>query len=227
MNKLFFSLCAFLFFVTLNCNARDQFRLSLEAYLDNDGIPEEIALKHDSTSEAGDYYHLIVYKTEKNKKSRLWEDKQKKYRFFIGDFGVEDLSLAADIDNDNCIELISPNALSDVSPQAFRIFRWTKKQFILIENGYYLSRIERKPGVFDVKPDFKLKHDYNESILSKWNVWIGKFIESGPGYIVTEIIASDGSDVMLGIAKMHRVESGFKLIGWIKPLAVADDFEKK
>lgn len=79
------------------------------------------------------HYRLSVLSADG---SSLWEDDEAEYSFYIGHFGVEDLQVAADINGDGAIEIISPTALSDVSPCLFRVFTWDQDRFTETDGGY-------------------------------------------------------------------------------------------
>jgi len=122
--------------------AQEDYNKNINVDLDKDGINENVFLKKHRSDDNGEYYHLVVYQKVKNKRKILWEDKNIEYEFCYADWGIEELQIAGDIDNDGKIELVTNYAMSDVSPVSFRIFKWTNNKFIKSDDACYIIKLQ-------------------------------------------------------------------------------------
>jgi|GEM_PF-1706400 len=157
--------------------------LSVQADLDKDGKPEQINLVpfESDPLKSGLRYMLVVKKNNEE----IWRDSGKEFPCYIGDFGVEDLQLVGDIDNDGYIELLIPDRVSDVSPSGFRILQWNGKRFVLKDSGIF--KADKEMETFSL-----VKNPGVEGVT-----WISSFDKLiGPGVLKVDVFSlklKDGS----------------------------------
>ena len=184
--------------------------------LDGDGSEEKIDLKPYFSDDSGGYYKLCVSRKKGNEYINIWESPNVKgfgedFSFYFGDAGLEPLETAGDIDGDSNIELISPQAQSDVSPAVFRIFRWNKRFFELNKRGLFIAA-RPTDDFFKFTNDYKMEGQGNAT-------WIMHFTKvEKPGVIAAEIWSYQGGSVHIGEALMTYEPNGYKVSKWLKPL---------
>jgi hypothetical protein len=140
--------------------------------------------------------------------SSLWEDTEAEYSFYIGHFGVEDLQVAADINDDGAIEIISPTAMSDVSPCLFRVFTWSRGRFIMTDGGYLYGD--------SPTPDSFLWGGDEWSDESK--SWVMRFLgETEEGFLSASVVGIDSGVISFGEALLKPFPGGMEVVSWPVP----------
>ena len=181
-------------------------KLSLMADLDGDGVEEEITLKRFKKVEAGEQFHLAVYRNEDGRRKLIWEDTLNKYVFFIGDYGVEDLKMAGDVDGDGLVELVSEGARSDVSAAQIRLLKWQNNQFQKPRKGALIGNAAR-PTRFSWRAE------------TEPTVWIDQLLRvESPGVVEVKVVSYSGTVYKEGVALVQATPNGYDLIKWVNPL---------
>lgn len=173
--------------------------------LDNDGIPEKIALKSYNLN----YYEkqlqhyfgqLVVFKSIKNKYVQIWGSPKVSYkenenipgdknRFFFGNYGMEPLEIVGDINADGKIQILSPAAQSDVRPTKYRFYEWDGKKFNYIKSGFLLSS-SLENGKYEWKKNYIFE---NGTFKNPWISFFTTLLK--PGYLVGRIVSYNKSQV--------------------------------
>lgn len=183
----------------------------LLADLDGDGTDERITcVKFAETEDAGEFYQVRVIKGDG---SVLWEspkslDMENPFVFGNWHFGSSLPQLAADIDGDGAIELVTPAPQSDVSPAFFKVLHWKSGRFVMARSGILLES-PSSPG----------------SGLFKWSdseasegTWISAFLGvKKNGNLQVEIFEYRGNaDVKIATVTVAPVKDGFQTQGAIQ-----------
>lgn len=188
--------------------------------LDGDGKQEKITWnKFASTEDEGDFYQLRVF--DDDGQSLLWEGPKSTSLdnpLVFGDwhFGYSLPEIAADIDQDGKVELVTPLPMSDVSPTWFQIVRWSGGRFVVAHRG---ALLESQKG----------SENFPWNDTETWNgTWISEFhgVEKEGGLKV-EIFEYDGENPpRSGTAVVKPTRNGFQVAQWIRNLTeFADNAE--
>ena len=186
------------------------------ADLDRDGKPEQISwVKFATTEEEGDFYQVRVLDDDG---SLIWEGPKVKdimnpFAFGSWHFGVSIPEIAADIDGDGAVEMVTPAPQSDVSPAYFRVLRWTGGRFVEAESG---SLLESRAG--------SGRFPWQKTEQGQ-GTWISSFKAVKPdGSLLVEVFEyRGGADAKMGEALVSAVPGGFQVKQWTRPLASAGD----
>lgn len=171
--------------------SQEQIRLVMYSMNDNDPMDA--------------HYRLSVLSADGHS---LWEDMEAEYSFYIGHFGVEDIQVAADINGDGAIEIISPNAMSDVSPCLFRVFTWSQGRFVETDGGY-LCGASSTPDSFLWGGDEW--SDENQS-------WVMRFLgETEEGFLSASVVSIDSGVIRFGEALLKPFSGGMEVVSWPVP----------
>jgi hypothetical protein len=182
------------------------------ADLDRDGKPEQISwAKFATTEDEGDFYQVRVLDDDG---SLIWEgpkvkDMENPFAFGAWHFGVCIPELAADIDADGAVEMVTPAPMSDVSPTYYGVLRWTGGRFVEAQSGCLLE-----------SPAGSGRFPWQKS--DQWQgTWISSFkaAKSG-GLLEVEVFEyRDGSEPKVGEALVRAIPGGFQVRQWTKPMA--------
>jgi len=216
---LFFAVVfGLIWLLTPMANAADSDPLptELHADLNGDGRPERITwFKFAETDDEGDFFQVRVLDDDGQ---LLWEsprviDTENPLAFGNWHFGFSLPEIAADIDGDGAVELVTPAPQSDVSPTYFRVLRWQNGQFVPARSGILLE-FPRGSGHFP----WALA-DQGQGI------WISSFQARQPdGSLRVEVFEYlGGASVRKGVANVDLEDGGFQVRSWPKPLAVLSD----
>ncbi len=192
----------------LHAEADEVYPDVLWADLTGNGSEEQIRLvrysmNHGDPMDAN--YRLSVLSADG---SSLWEDTEAEYSFYIGHFGVEDLQVAADINGDGAIEIISPTAMSDVSPCLFRVFTWSRGRFTGTDGGY-LYGVSSMPESFLWGGDEW--SDENKS-------WVGRFLGvTEEGFLHASMVGMDSGPIIFGEVILKPFPGGMEVVAWPVP----------
>jgi hypothetical protein len=189
----------------LHAEADEVYPDVLWADLTGNGEEEQIRLVRYAMNQ-GDpmdaHYKLSVLSADG---SSLWEDAEAEYSFYIGHSGVEDLQAAADINGDGAIEIISPAAMSDVSPCLFRVFTWRGDRFTEIEGGYLFGD-SSMPDRFLWTEDERSEESYS---------WVGRFLGvTEQGLLHVSVVGIDLDVMMFGEALLKPFPGGMDAVSW-------------
>lgn len=177
------------------------------ADLDNDGIPEKIALKSYNLQiyqkNIQQFFgQIVVFKSINNDYIPVWESPKlahkpgdefpgNKYRFYFGDVGMEPLEVVGDINNDGKIEILSPKMQSDVRPAQYRLYCWDGKKFDYVREGYLLAA-SKQSGKFEWKDSYTFKDG------SFGNPWISCFTDLfKPGFLIGNVVFYEKSQTSI------------------------------
>src|SRR3989339_13136 len=198
--------------------AQEDYNKNINVDLDKDGINENVFLKKHRSDDNGEYYHLVVYQKVKNKRKILWEDKNIEYEFCYADWGIEELQIAGDIDNDGKIELVTNYAMSDVSPVSFRIFKWTNNKFIKSDDACYIIKLQNGKIAGDLFTNDMAYSSGEKDFTS--TAWIDEFLDfTEPDIATVEITGCDSeNNVLMGKAIVQSTGKGFRLVKWLEEM---------
>ncbi len=189
----------------------------IPADLDGDGKREQITwTKFTTTEDEGDFYQIRVL--DDDGQALLWEGPKSTSLdnpLVFGDwhFGSSLPEIAADIDGDGKVELISPLPASDVSPTWYQILRWSGGRFVVGRRG---ALLESQKG----------SGDFPWSNSETWKgTWISAFhgVERDGGLKV-EVTQYDGENPLKsGTAVVKPTRKGFQVAQWIRNLTEFPD----
>lgn len=188
---------------------------ALSVDLDGDGKAERIDwAKFAETEEDGTFYQVRVLG---NDGSLLWEgpkvtDTENPMVFGDWHFGFSLPELAADIDGDGAVELVTPAPQSDVSPTWYRLLKWKGGRFAPAESGGMLLETPRGSGNFPWSRD-----------NDRWQgLWISSFKKANAdGSLEVEAFEYEGEATpRSGAATVTPVAGGFRVKRWTRPLGV-------
>lgn len=184
--------------------------------LDGDGAEEKIDLKPYFSDDSGGYYKLCVSRKKGYDYVNIWESPSVKgfgedFSFYFGDAGLEQLEMIGDIDADSNIELVSPQAQSDVRPVTFRIYRWNKRFFDIDRKGLFIAA-DSKNDFFEFKKEYSME----EKKVSTWIMHFNKIQKAG--IVEAEIWSYVDGTVKIGEAVLAAEKTGYKVTNWLKPL---------
>ena len=186
------------------------------ADLDRDGKPEQISwAKFATTEDEGDFYQVRVLDDDG---SLIWEgpktrDTENPFSFGAWHFGISIPEVAADIDGDGAVELVTPAPMSDVSPTCYRVLRWTGGRFVEAQSGCLL---ESPPG----------SGRFPWQKRDQWQgTWISSFKEVKPGGLLQVEVFEyrEGSQPKVGEALVKGAPGGFQVTKWTKPVSSASE----
>lgn len=181
--------------------------------LNGDGDSESVQLQVCAVDDEG-YTERLVVKSAGGK--LLWQgpvlDIRKGYQdkqpmFGAWPFGVSEVSLVADLDEDGIVELLAPAPQSDVRPTVWRLFAWKGNRFVHIVSGYLSEETE---GEFN------------------WSQHPGKSWVSGiqikNGQVIAEVTQDQKKDGMFaGEALMVVTDDGLSVRRWLTSLSPMDE----
>ncbi|MCB1231156.1 MAG: hypothetical protein KDN19_12850 [Verrucomicrobiae bacterium] len=184
--------------------------------LDGDGRPERITwVKFTETEDEGEFFQVRVMDAAGG---LLWEgpkvtDTENPLVFGNWHFGYSLPELAADIDGDGAIELVTPAPQSDVSPTWYRIIRWQGGRFVPVRMGMLLET-PRGTGKFP----------WSKS--DEWQgTWISSFlgVESDGSLRVEVFEYGGGVTTRQGEALVGIEKDGYVVKRWTRPLKALTD----
>lgn len=167
--------------------------------LDGDGKPEKVGLHCQKVTDSGWSSRLTVWRNGQV----IWQSMPAKigvWAFGGWDWGISGLELVADLDGDGKVEALVPEPVSDVSPVAFRLFRWDGKGFRHVQTKTLILQSAAKGQ----GPDRFVWSDAKEAPS-----WIGGF-ESGN----VAKIWSDKGETRRAVVRSSK--DGFKIVQWLK-----------
>lgn len=167
--------------------------------LNADSKPEKVGLSCFEVQQSGWYSRLTVWNSQGQK---IWQSMPAKvgvWAFGGWDWGISDLQWVGDIDGDGAVEAISPSPVSDVSPDQFRVYRWSGKAFHHVRTATLLPSSPGEFGWFQ---------------KSESSTWIGAFKKGKIGVIWT---TGQGGEVELKEARLAPSTQGFRVLEWLKP----------
>jgi len=174
--------------------------------LDQDGEAEIISWRPFAQDEAtGTFYRLAVTDSAG---ATIWEGPELKddtHPMIFGEwhFGVSMPQMAADIDDDGKIELVTPEPQSDVSPTWFRVLEWRQGRFYQSRSAALLET---------PKGSGKFVWTEGEEYIG---TWISKFIDQNlDGSFEVNVFTYDGGEnVDVRPATVIPIDEGFQLRG--------------
>lgn len=182
------------------------------APLERGGPPLTVATVNAATTDAGDYFQLVV--TDATGR-RVWAgprelDLANPLVFGAWHHGVSLPECLADVDGDGAPELIAPAPQSDVSPTIFRVLRWSGGAFVPVRTGTLMET-----------PKGSGRYPWgNENRIP--GRWVSRFVAAEAGAVTAEVTEYGEPDLRTGIALLAPRPGGFALARWVKPLAVGD-----
>ncbi len=182
----------------------------LRADLDGDGKQEIITWEQFAeTEDDGEFYQIKVFDDDG---SLLWEaprakDAENPLVFGNWHFGYSLPQIAADIDGDGAIELISPAPQGDVSPTCFRVLRWKGGRFVPVRSSILLET-----------PQDSGRFPWSQSNEGQ-GTWISSFMKANPdGTFRVGVFRYVGESTSMGEAVVARTPKGFQFKKWAVPL---------
>lgn len=186
---------------------------SFDVDLDGDGVDESVAEQVCAADDQGHSDRLVVRNADGDV---IWQgpalDIHKGYKddqpmFGAWPFGVSEVSVVADLDEDGKVELLAPAPQSDVRPTTWRLFGWNGKAFTHLVSGYL---VEETDGEFN------------------WSQKPGKSWVSGlelkNGQVIAEITQDQKKEGMFsGKALMAVTEDGLSVRRWLVSLSPMDE----
>ena len=172
-------------------------------------------VKFAETEDEGIFYQVRV--TAKDG-GLLWEgpkvaDIENPLVFGDWHFGLSLPDLAADIDGDGIVEMLTPAPQSDVSPTYFRVLRWKGGRFVPAPSGLLLE---------SPKGSGKYPWSNGEDFQGRW---ISAFKKVEPdGSLRVEVFEyMGGASVRVGEALVVVTAGGFEVKSWPVPMKVLTD----
>ncbi len=188
----------------------------LSVNLDKDPALERVTWsKFAETEEEGEFFQVRVLDDDGG---LLWEgpkvtDTENPLVFGNWHFGYSLPELAADIDGDGAVELVTPAPQSDVSPTWFRVIRWQGGRFVPARMG---SLLESPRGTG--------KFPWSKS--DEWQgTWISSFlgVEADGSFRVQVFEYGGGVTTRQGEALVGIEPDGYVVKRWTKPLKPLTD----
>jgi len=200
---LFVALLASILFSPKGLNAGE-----LYGDIDYDGKEETVAWKKFATTEQGDYYQLLVISSDG---SLLYEGPKEKDEgnplvFSSLDFGISTPELLIDFDNDGCMELLTPEHQSDVSPTYYKKLRWRDGRFEpLLSSALMISSGSNR---------FLWK-----KVNGGYGTWVSELAPYGNGIAKANVTSyHQGESTALGVALIRFDRDGATVERWLEPL---------
>lgn len=181
------------------------------ADLGRGGAACTIATRKFATTDAGDYFQLVV--TDAAGRT-LWAgprrpDESNALVFGAWHHGVSLPECVGDIDADGSIELVAPAPQSDVSPVLFRVLRWNGAAFSPVRSGTLLE-----------DPVGSGHYPWARSDSSHGR-WVSHFRTATRGSLIAEIVDYAGGDaVRMGTARMSPRAGGYRVVAWLQPMSI-------
>ena len=184
--------------------------------LDGDGKKERIFCeKFAGNEDDGDFYQLRVSDSDGN---LVWEgpkvmDTGNPFIFGAWHYGISLPELAADIDGDGAVELVTPEPQSDVSPTYFRVLRWKGGRFVEVRSAALMAGTSGANAFAWKQTD-------------QWKgIWISGFHSvNDDGSLKVSVFEYDGgATAKTGEALVEPVAGGYQVKKWIKPMANAGE----
>lgn len=183
--------------------------------LNRDGRAERIAWRVFYEDSFGRYYRLEVRDGYGNLMWRAPATKNVDSPYFVAetDFGVALPELAADIDGDGYIELLIPEAQSDVSVTTYHRLRWVRGAFRPLADAALIYQSWRRPP----------KLYWQKGYASAFGSWASELKPLDAYRAEATIRSVNGkNDYRMGEAVIRWRSYGADIIRWITPLQGSD-----